>query len=320
MPTSLPTVTLLSDLGVADESVGVLHSIVADLAPGTPVNDLLHTIPPGDVRSASVALARAVGYLPEGIVVVAVDAGIDAQRPAVAVVVGDGRGVFVALDNGVLAPAVAMAGGADRAYLLDRPEWWLASPGALWPGRDILVPVAAALARGADIAEIGSEIDPDRLLPGVVPLSRHDGDEIVADVIGVDRRGTCQLNLDPDDLDGWPEMFHVHTGQTGRVVRRISSATLTRANRTAPVSVTPLDGDHGASGATPSAFPAGALGAVVDAFGTISLIGAERSAADEFGLTIGDHVRLSRLGPADADRARSGVNTNVTLRRTSQPG
>ena len=50
----------------------------------------------------------------------------------------NGEGVLVGPDNGLLAPAVAMAGGAERAVLLTNPEFQLASPGALFAVRDVL--------------------------------------------------------------------------------------------------------------------------------------------------------------------------------------
>ena len=54
------TVTFLSDFGVRDEFVGVVKSVIRDLARHVTVIDLTHDIAPYDVRGASLALARSI--------------------------------------------------------------------------------------------------------------------------------------------------------------------------------------------------------------------------------------------------------------------
>ena len=76
------TISFLSDLGLADEHVGVAKAIVRALAPHAVVVDLTHAIPPYDVRAGSLALARAIGYVPSGVVMAVVAAG---ERRAVAI-------------------------------------------------------------------------------------------------------------------------------------------------------------------------------------------------------------------------------------------
>ena len=67
------TVSFLSDLGVGSDTVGVVRAIVRDLAPHAVVVDLTHAIAPYDVRGGSLSLARAIGYVPSGVVVASVD-------------------------------------------------------------------------------------------------------------------------------------------------------------------------------------------------------------------------------------------------------
>ena len=81
-------------------------------------------------------------------------------RRAVAIEVAGGAGVLVGPDNGLLAPAVAMAGGAERAVELTNPEYHLGAPGATFAGRDVFAPAAAHLCNGVDLAELGPPIDP----------------------------------------------------------------------------------------------------------------------------------------------------------------
>ena len=87
------------------------------LAPGVDVIDLTHDLAPHDVRAGGLALVRAVQYLPEGCVVLAVvDPGVGTDRRLLAVECD--AATFVGPDNGLLAPAVALLGGARRVVAL----------------------------------------------------------------------------------------------------------------------------------------------------------------------------------------------------------
>ncbi|HIM66562.1 MAG TPA: hypothetical protein EYM46_08380, partial [Acidimicrobiia bacterium] len=112
------TVSFLSDYGTDDEFVGVVHSVVRGLAPHVAIIDITHGIPAHDTRAGGLALARSAQYLCPGVVLAVVDPGVATSRRAVAVEVGDGESVLVGPDNGLLAPAVAMVGGASRAVSL----------------------------------------------------------------------------------------------------------------------------------------------------------------------------------------------------------
>src|SRR4051794_5812167 len=120
MPARYETISFLSDYGFADEFVGVVKGVIRTIAPHAAVLDVCHEIPPHDVRAGGLTLARAVQYLPPGVVLAVVDPGVGTDRRAVAVEVGDedDTAVFVGPDNGLLASAVAMTGGARRAVAL----------------------------------------------------------------------------------------------------------------------------------------------------------------------------------------------------------
>jgi S-adenosylmethionine hydrolase len=271
------TISFLTDYGTADEFVGVVKSVVRDIAPDTTVIDLTHEIPPFDVRAGSLALARCIGYVPSGVVLAVVDPGVATARRAVAVEVAGGRGVLVGPDNGLLAPAVAMAGGADRAVELTNVEYQLDAAGATFAGRDVFGPAAAHLCNGVDLHDLGTPVDPGQLLPGTVPLPRDEGDELVTEVLWVDRFGNSQLNVGPDDLpERWGSQVQIRvsspTDPAGAVVRAATRA----------VSFAELG--------------TGSVGLVLDSYGMLAVALDQRSAADELGLAAGDQVVLSDLG------------------------
>lgn len=276
------TITFLTDYGTADEFVGVVKSVVRDIAPHVSVIDLTHEIAPFDVRAGSLALARCIGYVPRGVVLAIVDPGVGTDRRAVAIEVAGGAGVLIGPDNGLLAPAVAMAGGAERAVELSNPEFQLDAPGATFAGRDVFAPAAAHVCNGVELTDLGPEIDPMLLLPGTVPLPREEDDAIIAEVLWVDRFGNAQLNVGPDDLpEGWGDDLQI----------RIATPTDPDPHVRRAVRVT-----------TFAALPAGTAGLVLDSYGMLAVALDQRSAADELGLAAGDQVTLVPLdAPAPAE-------------------
>ena len=60
------TITFLSDYGTRDEFVGVVKSVIRQIAPQVTVVDLTHEVPAYDVRAGSLTLSRAAQYLCPG--------------------------------------------------------------------------------------------------------------------------------------------------------------------------------------------------------------------------------------------------------------
>lgn len=285
------TISMLTDYGTSDEFVGVVKAVIRDLAPHTMVIDLTHGIAPFDVRAGSLALARSIGYVPSGVVLGIVDPGVGTSRRAVAIEVADGEGVLIGPDNGLLAPAVAMVGGAGRAVELDDPQYHLPQvAGATFAGRDIFAPAAAHICNGVDLAELGSAVDVELLMPGVVPLPQGDDDTVIAQVLWVDRFGNAQLNVSPDDVPAaWGDTIAVRAS--------------------APTDPTGGTTRHARRASTFAELTGGAVGLVVDSSGLLAIVLDQRSAAVELGLAAGDQVTLT---PSDDEPGAS--SQPVTIR------
>jgi len=261
----LDTISFLSDYGLSDEFVGVCKAVIRQVAPHVTVLDICHEIPPHDVRAGSLALARAAQYLPNGVVLAVVDPGVGGERRAVAVEGGDGESFFVGPDNGVLASAVAMTGGAGRAVSLTNDEYQLPAPGPTFAGRDVFAPAAAYLCSGVDLLELGEPIDPLSLLPGILPLTRAEDGKLVGEVLWVDRFGNVQLNVDPEELAPFGDAITLRFGDQVR--------TAVRAR-------------------TYDELGPGQIGLVVDSYGLVSVALARRSASDELRLEAPTEVTL----------------------------
>jgi S-adenosylmethionine hydrolase len=261
-------VSLLTDYGLNDEFVGVMKCVITDMAPHVRITDITHGVPAFDVRAGSLALARAIQYVPPGIVIAVVDPGVGTSRRAIAIEVSEGRGVLMGPDNGLLASAAAMAGGA---------------PGTTFAGRDIFAPVAGFLCNGGAIEEIGEQIDSASVMPGLVPIPTNEthatyGGGVRCEVTWVDVYGNCQLNIGPEDL--------VHLGPVLRLVigEDVRSARMTSH-------FADIDG--------------GAIGAVTDSYGMVALAVDRGSAAEVLRVGAGDGVYIYA---GQADGATSAVS------------
>jgi len=192
-------ISFLSDFGHADEFVGVVHGVIGRIAAGIRVIDVGHDVPRGDIRAGALMLLRSIQYLPNGVVLAVVDPGVGTGRRAVAIQTE--WGFFVGPDNGLMAPAIAMVGGADRAVSLEAGEFRLPGPGATFDGRDVFAPAAAVLASGeASLDDLGPAVDPASLTPLLLPLTDHGDGVVQGEVWWVDGFGNSQTNVSPQDL------------------------------------------------------------------------------------------------------------------------
>jgi S-adenosyl-L-methionine hydrolase (adenosine-forming) len=191
-------ISFLSDFGLGDEFVGVVHGVLAKLAPDSRIIDVTHGVERGEVRPGALALLRAIHYLPEGVALVVVDPGVGTDRRAIAA--RTEWGYFVGPDNGVMSPAVAMVGGAEVTVSIENPEVMIPSAGATFAGRDLFAPAAALLASGTDLADLGPVVDPDSILPLLLPLPEVEAGRVQGEAWWVDHFGNVQLNVSPEDL------------------------------------------------------------------------------------------------------------------------
>jgi S-adenosylmethionine hydrolase len=260
--------------------------VLRSIAPHAAVVDLTHGIPAHDVRAGALCLARAAQYLCPGVVLAVVDPGVGTDRRAIAVEVGEGQSFLVGPDNGLLAPAVSMVGGADRAVSLTNGEYQIPAPGPTFAGRDIFAPAAAHLASGVDLYELGEPVDPMSLLPGVLPVPNPTEDGLAAEVLWVDTYGNVQLNIGAEDVEGWGDRIGLRWAEDERrTARRVDAYDQLAAND---------------------------IGLVLDSYGLESVVVPRGSAAARLGLAAGDEVRLVRY---DDDGPAPGISTPVELQR-----
>jgi S-adenosylmethionine hydrolase len=179
------TIALLTDFGTRDPYVAAMKGVIASRCEHRQeclchtIADLTHDIAPFDVWEAAFFLRDVVRYWPAGtIFVCVVDPGVGTARRILAVE-SDGR-IFLAPDNGLLHFV------RGNAYDVRDESLFLADGSTTFHGRDRFAPVAAAIANGKKIDDLGSRVE------NRVPLDYKPGA-----IIRIDRFGNCVTDLVP---------------------------------------------------------------------------------------------------------------------------
>lgn len=188
---------LLTDFGLADPYAGQVKGVLARHAPGAPVIDLCHDLPPFAIESGAWLLGRSLPHMPAAAVwLCVVDPGVGSGRRALAV--QSGSGFFVGPDNGLLTPV--LADPASRV-VVELPGADAAGVSPTFHGRDLFAPVAARLALGAGLEAVGTPLTTPPVLLSDPGWGVRDGGWR-ARVMLVDRYGNLVTALPGAELRG----------------------------------------------------------------------------------------------------------------------
>jgi S-adenosyl-L-methionine hydrolase (adenosine-forming) len=202
----MPTIALLTDFGERDGFVAMLKGMILRTSPGCAIIDISHQVASFDIKPAAFILQKSFKYFPEGTVFVAViDPGVGSNRRIIAADVGGYR--FVAPDNGVL--SYLLAGFDDRRVVSVENSFYFPGEVSLtFHGRDIMAPVAAHLANGVPLEDLGPLIDSYRVLPTLNLLKYRRG--VMGEIVYVDKFGNLISNIAPSDLPADVEISQLH--------------------------------------------------------------------------------------------------------------
>ena len=189
-------IALLSDFGTHDPFVAMMKGVLLSRAPGLSIIDITHQIPPQDIKTAALYLMAAIPYMPKHTLFMAV---VDPT-------VGTGRGIiwartenyqFIAPDNGLIS-WVEQKEKIKEARFISNSSLFLDSISSTFHGRDIMAPVAAAIAKGLSEKKIGPVFGEYRRLPFPLPVKA--GNRVTGQVIAVDHFGNAITNIKRDYL------------------------------------------------------------------------------------------------------------------------
>jgi S-adenosyl-L-methionine hydrolase (adenosine-forming) len=260
-------ICFISDYGLTDVLVGSCKGVMMSIAPGSPIIDVTHTVPGFDIIRGAEALRHATRYMPENSVYLAVvDPGDKTKRRALAAEVHSGA-YLVGPDNGILLPAADALGGIVRAVQLTNPRYHVHPVSGAFHGRDVFSPVAAHLAAGANIGDLGEGVTAPSMVSLDFPGFRQEsGGGVAAEIINIDRFGNARLSVMQEDL-GFPYDTPLEIGVRDEVIEARYVETFGSAE----------DGD---------------LVAVPDSHWRLSLAVNRGNAARALLLSVGEEVRL----------------------------
>ncbi|NPV85855.1 MAG: SAM-dependent chlorinase/fluorinase [Anaerolineae bacterium] len=256
-------ITLTTDFGLEDGYAGVLKGVIWGIAPDAHIADISHLVPPQDLMAGALTLGRAIAYFPPGTVHLAVvDPGVGTQRRPIAARLGPY--FVVAPDNGLITQALRRAEQRKQSLAivhLNKPAFWLSDVSNVFHGRDIFAPVAAHLANGIPLEEMGDLItDPVRLH---FPFPKASRDVLHGEIIHIDHFGNLATNIDRSYL----KSLQIQEIRFGRhIIRRLACAY--------------GDGSPGE------------LLALIDSSDLLSLCEVNGNAAARLGARIGDRVEV----------------------------
>ena len=184
--------TLCTDFGTRDGYVAAMKGVILSIVPRALVVDIGHEVAPQDVAMGAYLLASASGFFPRGTVHCAVvDPGVGSARRALAV--RTARYLYVAPDNGLLTRALALDPPVE-VVALENPAYWRPALSQTFHGRDLFAPVAAYLALGVPLGDLGPTATDLVSLPAQGPVALEDG-VLLGEVAYVDRFGNLISNV-----------------------------------------------------------------------------------------------------------------------------
>ncbi len=190
---SRPVITLLTDFGAADHYVGAMKGVMLGICPDAHLIDISHDVAPYAITEAAFTLAQAWTCFPQETVhLVVVDPGVGGPRRPIVVEAAGQR--FVAPDNGVLT-MLYDAVPAHEVREITASRLFRQPVSRTFHGRDIFSPVAAHVAGGLALSEVGSTIaDYARL--GFSRPTQISKNTWSGTILKIDRFGNLVTNLD----------------------------------------------------------------------------------------------------------------------------
>lgn len=198
MPPRAPIITLTSDFGMADGTVGAMIGVIKSICPVAEVVVTAADVPPHDISRGAWALLQSAPFFPPGCIHVAVvDPGVGSGRRGL--LVQTERDSFLGPDNGVL--TWVLRGPTNVTYReLTNRSYRLASAGVTFDGRDLFAAAAAHLAAGADPSAFGPTIDDPVRLEWPDPVVRDE--RVLGIVLVSDQFGNLITNVPFEQVAG----------------------------------------------------------------------------------------------------------------------
>lgn len=195
---SRPIITLTTDFGTRDYYVGAMKGVILSICPDATIVDITHEIEAQNIVHGAVVLRQTLDWFPSGTVHVAVvDPGVGTDRRIIAGRFNDQ--VVIAPDNGLLTLA-ARRRPAESVHQVSNHRYFARTVSVVFHGRDILSPVAAHVASGVALDDLGPPVHDLVTLDVAEPTSIHPRG-LCGCVLYADHFGNLVTNLDTAAID-----------------------------------------------------------------------------------------------------------------------
>ncbi len=185
--------TLTTDFGLQDSYAGQLKGALLKGCPSATIIDITHAIPAWDVITAAITIRTSYAFFPLGSIhLIVVDPGVGGQRSILAAA-GDGH-FFIAPDNGVLSLLVADH-KVETIHRVEQRAFFPASVSPTFHGRDIMAPVAAALARGCALQDFGAAVPVQAITLAIIPSAVLEPGYLHGQVQRIDHFGNIRTTI-----------------------------------------------------------------------------------------------------------------------------
>lgn len=197
-----PLIALITDFGDAGAYVPQMKGAIYSIQPDALVVDLTHDLEAFNLTETSYLLRKSTSTLPtDAIICAVVDPGVGTQRKGIALKTSTGR-TYVGPDNGIFTHIIKQE-GVSQIVQLDNPKYYYRNqPSATFHGRDIFGPVAAHLAQGVPLEQLGSAHQDFTTLE--IKDAVKMGNKISGEIVHIDHYGNVITNIQRKDL---PEDF-----------------------------------------------------------------------------------------------------------------
>lgn len=186
-------ITLTTDFGLQDPFVGQIKGAILRRNINAKIVDLTHAIEPHNILGGAVTIRSSYHSFPKGSVhMVVVDPGVGSQRNIIALMADDH--IFIAPDNGALT-FLMRDRKIQAVHRIENQSLFPDEISATFHGRDIMAPIAAALAEGMPLSEVGPEIDIKKCVQLDIPQTQLDEHGITGRVIYIDRFGNIRTTI-----------------------------------------------------------------------------------------------------------------------------
>lgn len=191
----MPIISITTDFGNKGGFVGTLKGVIWGICPAAQIADISHEIAPQNILEGAFALWRAYPFFPSGSIHIAVvDPGVGTHRRPIALRIHGHT--FVGPDNGLFTPVLEDAeqnGWPAEIVHLTNEKYFLPDVSHTFHGRDIFSPVAAHLANGVSLSDLGPAVTDPVRLPLYKPEQTATG--WLAHITVTDIFGNCTTDL-----------------------------------------------------------------------------------------------------------------------------